>query len=121
MLLDREGARRQLQLDALKEQTDPATFHELVTLSGLVGAIEPANRLGALDLALPALREMSPAQFERFERDVRMLVDADAELSLFEFALQKIVLRRLSASFRRAAPPRTRHNDVDAVLNEALV
>jgi Zn-dependent protease with chaperone function len=121
LLLDRDATRRQLQLDALEERTDAATFHEVVTLAGAVAAIDPAERLGALDLALPALREMSPGQFDRFERDVKLLVEADAELSLFEFALQKIVLRRLAANFRRAAPPRPRHHKVDPILDQALV
>jgi hypothetical protein len=53
-----------------------------------------------MDLALPSLRQMSARQFTKFQEIIQILVEADAKLSLFEFALQEIINHRLKATFK---------------------
>jgi hypothetical protein len=64
-------------------------------------------KLPLLDLALPGLRLMSPAQFQQFRRAVQGLIEIDGELDLFEYVLQKVVMRHLEPVF--VPPGRTVH------------
>src|SRR5215472_1360152 len=56
-------------------------------------------RLPLLDLAMPALRQMSPGQYRAFRAEVERLMIADQGLSLFEYALRYVLHRHLDAQF----------------------
>jgi hypothetical protein len=58
-----------------------------------------------VDLALPALRNLSPSQYTVFKQNVQALVEADERIDLFEWALQRIILRHLEPHFARVKPP----------------
>lgn len=94
---DEEVCARQRR--GLFERTDQATVRETDAMAVLLKQIPPEARLPLIDLALPALRELSPAQFEDFERDLRILIAADHNIDLFEWLLQHIVRRHLRAHF----------------------
>ena len=67
----------------------------------------PSSQLIALiDLALPSLRRLTPAEYGRFSHILTQLITADAQIDLFEFMLQKVVRRHLDLHFRRTQPPR---------------
>jgi hypothetical protein len=48
---------------------------------------------------------LSPAQFVQFRAAVQKLVESDGEIDLFEYVLQKIVLRHLEPFFLQARKP----------------
>ena len=52
---------------------------------------------------MTALRRLSPAQFAEFEKNIQYIIQSDQQLELFEYALQKIVLRQLEPNY---LPPR---------------
>ena len=106
LLLHHDSAVRRTQLEALKDMVDHRTLHETVQLAGQVTELDRGSYLSVIDLALPALREMSHAQFLQFSGSVRRLVKADQTTDLFEFVLQKVLLRHLGAHFEK--PRRTR-------------
>jgi hypothetical protein len=62
-----------------------------------------------VDLALPALRNLSSSHYAVFKRNVQALVDADEKIDLFEWALQRIILRHLEPHFSRVKPPTTHY------------
>jgi hypothetical protein len=64
---------------------------------------------------------MSEPQFRRFAGAVGRLMAADARLSLFEFTIQRVLLRHLEAHFERKAPPPAIHSTVSAVARPASV
>jgi hypothetical protein len=64
----------------------------------MLSLVEEA-RLPLMDLAMPSLRSMSLEQFRRFEDNIGSLVRIDERISLFEFTLKHIVVRRLEKSF----------------------
>jgi hypothetical protein len=66
---------------------------ETERLLPLVSQVALRAKLPLLDLALPGLRLMSPAQFQQFRRAVQSLIEMDGELDLFEYVLQKVVMR----------------------------
>ena len=60
-----------------------------------IRSLKPVFYLPVLELAIPALRCLSAAQFAGMKRYVQALVEADGKLALFEFVLQKIVTHQL--------------------------
>jgi len=99
LLLDPRADLRDLQLTRLKAGAEPQDFAETLRLVGPVQALPDTQRLPLLDLAMPALRQMSPRQHRAFRAQVEMLVTADWRLSLFEYTLRCVLHRHLDAQF----------------------
>ena len=59
--------------------------------------------LPMVDMTLPALRALSPAQYQEFSKCFIQLVQADKRLGLFEWTLHQILLRHLRPQFETAA------------------
>jgi Zn-dependent protease with chaperone function len=105
LLLDAELAARDRQLGAIKQHSSDAdaeaTRAQFLTVVELP---EPA-KLPLFQLCLPALRLLDAATLDRFVTTLDELVHADAKVTAFEFALQKMLLRQLALA--RADTPRT--------------
>jgi Zn-dependent protease with chaperone function len=99
LLLDPRADLRDLQLTRLKPGAEPQVFAETLRLVTLVQALPDTHRLPLLDMAMPALRQMSPWQYGVFRGQVEMLVIADQRLSLFEYTLRCVLHRHLDAQF----------------------
>ncbi len=100
LLLDRDEDMSRFQLAELKKVADTGVYGETVRLRNLVRDLAAEYRLPLLDMALPALRQLSASQYELFMNNLEILIEADGKLSLFEWALQKIVHHHLAAAFR---------------------
>jgi hypothetical protein len=107
LLLDPRTDLRDLQLTRLKAVAEPQDFAETLRMVAPVQALPDAHRLPLLDLAMPALRQMSPRQYLAFRTQVEGLMIADQRLSLFEYTLHCLLRRHLDAQFlpRRQTPP----------------
>ena len=98
LLVDRESeAVRAVQLRRLGTHAEPALLREVEKTLPLVQRLAPELRLPLVSMAVPALRRLSRDQFEAFAADVRELVRADNRVSLFEYALQRLLFRHLAA------------------------
>lgn len=103
LLLSRDAAMRATQLAQLQKQSAPGICDETAKLFTSVVDLESQARLPLVSLTVTALRRLSAAQFAEFERNVQYIIQSDQQLELFEYALQKIVLRRLESNF---VPPK---------------
>ena len=99
LLLDADPAEKESQLAALESAASREILERTVRLSQSIARIAPEVKLPLLDLAIPALRRMSPEQYKRFKAHVTILVEADKRISLFEFAVWQIVTHRLDVAF----------------------
>ena len=99
LLLSNEPAAREKQLARLAAETSDPIVDETLTVWPETQNIHPQTKIPLVDLALPALRQLSSAQFYEFRAAVRTLVESDERIDLFEFMLQKIVLRHLEPNF----------------------
>ncbi|MCC5789189.1 MAG: M48 family metallopeptidase [Opitutales bacterium] len=108
ILFHPEGDTRTRQMDLLKEKADPTVFRELTNLLPHLSQLSPEQRLPVIDLCLPVLRQLSPDQWIRFHDNINLLIEADQQVSLFEFCVKKIVFRQLGQHFKegKAGPPR---------------
>ena len=82
--------------------------------------IGEGTRLPLLDLTLPALRQLSPAQAARFRAVVRTMIEADGRVTLFEFALHRLIEKQLVPPDQSRREPMEFYA-VNAVRDEAAV
>jgi uncharacterized tellurite resistance protein B-like protein len=104
LLLSVDPAVREQQLQMLAK-TGAATRQETERLLPDVDATAGRAKLPLVDVALPGLRQLSPAQYAQFSQNIQSLIEADGEIDLFEYVLQKIVLRHLDPKFHGARKP----------------
>ena len=74
--------------------------------------LAPEARLPLVEMAAPALCQMTPAQFHDFIRCVEALVQADHKLTLFEYALQRLLIRHVVTHFVGAQPPVVKYTTI---------
>jgi Zn-dependent protease with chaperone function len=101
LLLEEDSALKNRQIKSLQKVAPAAVIRQILLLEKDLKDINPQLRLPILDLAMPVLRQMSARQHAKFHELIQILVEADAKLSLFEFALQEIITHRLGATFKR--------------------
>jgi len=106
LLLDRSQESRDRQLAVVGH--DPSTEAGIRAVLPEVDAQDAAARLALLDLALPALDHLSPAQAGDLARVIGAIGAAGSRPAPFEWAVQRVVQRRLAPLLgaRRAAPVR---------------
>ncbi|MGF6919667.1 M48 family metallopeptidase [Paraburkholderia sp. 40] len=110
LLLDPLEDLRELQLAQLKAGAEPQDFAETLRLVAPVRALPDTHRLPLLDLALPALRQMSHRQHQAFRAQVELLMIADQRLSLLEYTLRCVLHRHLDAQFLPQRQTRPLHS-----------
>jgi uncharacterized tellurite resistance protein B-like protein len=102
LLLSTDAAMRAKQLDLLAQNTSDAVRQETERLLPEIAPVAANVKLPLVDLALPGLRQLSPAQYAQFSKAIPALIEADGEIDLFEYVLQKIVRRHLDTQFNGA-------------------
>jgi Zn-dependent protease with chaperone function len=99
LLLDEDPDERKHQIKALKGIAPPEIVNQIMNAEQEIKKIAPVFYFPVLELAIPTLRCMSPVQFARFKEYISTLVEADGKLTIFEFAIQKMVTHHLGAHY----------------------
>jgi hypothetical protein len=99
LLLDDDQAIRRRQLEGLERRAGAAAVERVTGLVPYAGHLKPEARLPALDLAMPALKQMTAEQYALFKEAVEDLVAADEQIDLFEYALRHTLLRNLDTHY----------------------
>jgi Zn-dependent protease with chaperone function/uncharacterized tellurite resistance protein B-like protein len=110
MLLDSDDDIRNSQIQALAEREHPALIQELQRLHPVLADQPSRAKLPLAEMALPALRQLSPAQYAQFRDNLKNLAEADQRIDLFEHALARMVCRHLAPQFGDAPPTPTRRS-----------
>ncbi len=95
LLINQKPDPRKKQADILARHADREVLKLTIGLLSITDVLPNEHRLPLLDLAMPALKELSPSQYQTFKKNVTMLIEADKKVSLFELALQQILERHL--------------------------
>ena len=77
--------------------------------------------LPLVNLALGALRQLRAEQFKQFSQTLEWLIESDGKIELFEFVLQKIVLRHLAPKFSGARPPVAQYYTLKPLVPDCAV
>lgn len=121
LLLDNEVTVRGQQLKVLQQHADAAVFREVLDLYPLLVAIDVHIRIPLLEMLMPALKELSLAQYRQFRANSMMLIDANKEVSMFEYMLQCMVQRHISPAFETVQVLENRHLPVAESLRHLAV
>lgn len=105
MLLSREPEVRDSEEEVLRTLVDGHTLLVAREVAARIRGWHSAQLIAMIDLSLPSLRRLTPAEYGRFSHVVGEMIAADDHLNLFEFMLQKVVRRHLDRFFRRNPPP----------------
>jgi Zn-dependent protease with chaperone function len=118
LLLHSNQEVRSRQLSHLQRELKPSIFDATLELVPAVQAMSPASRLPAIELSLPALRQLSEGQYIHFRDNVLNLVNADQRITLFEYVLQLFVIRCLDEQFGLRRPKASRISDPAEVADD---
>jgi len=121
MLLSPDATMRTTQLAELAKRVDPAIQGKTIALYPDVSAAATHARLPIVNLALGALRQLRSEQFNQFSQTLQWLIESDGKIELFEFVLQKIVLRHLTPRFSGARPPVAQYYTLKPLVPDGAV
>lgn len=111
ILIAADPTTRRAQEALLADTVSEPLFREVQRLLPHADTLSAGARLPLLDLAAPALRELSDAQADRLASTLDALAQVDQQLSIFEFALKTTVRYRLAAT--HGADPEGGRNRLD--------
>jgi Zn-dependent protease with chaperone function len=109
LVLAADGLILQRQLALLEKQADIGVHDQAKLLLPELRKLDRKYRMTLVDMAMPALRQLSTNQYRVFKANLQALIHIDAKVTLFEWALQKIVLHNLETDF--VAKPSRRTED----------
>lgn len=118
LLLDRDVQVRARQLQLVRTKMGDLSHQESNQLAPLVEAQGPAARLPLIEIAGNTLQDLSPSQYQTFREVVIELIKADEKIDLFEFVLQRVLLRHLDQHFHGHKPPKVLYPAIGGVRNE---
>jgi len=121
VLLDKQAAVREKQLAYIDANTDSAVAKLTRGLAVHIQHLAKEARLPLVDMAVPALRQMSDAQYGDFKRNVLDLIKADGRVDLFEWALQRLLLRHLDSHYLPGPDPSVRYYSLKPVAGPCAV
>lgn len=98
LLLDPAGRLRAAQLELLAQELTPDMARETRRSAQELEQLESTLRLPLLEILVSGLRSLSARQHDQFMEIIDQLIEADQKVTVFEFALKKLLRHRLEAT-----------------------
>lgn len=95
LLLSHDKTMRHNQLKALHQVALPDVYKALMEYGPEMLRLDVTLRLPLIDLVLPALRSLSMEQAQHFRLCMERLIEADGQVTLFEWTLYQLLLSHL--------------------------
>lgn len=111
LLLRNSGGAGQLLLPELINAAPPTVAQALSRWGPTVARLTDFDAIPLLELCLPALRGIAPADYQRLRQTVQRITQVDQQVDLFEFALQRMLRRHLAPVFEAASAGAGHFND----------
>jgi len=92
------------------------TMDDLQSTRALLDTVGRSCRLPLAGVAIPALTKMTAEEFRLFRDTLSYLVEVDGNITLFEYALQRMVIRHIGA----ALSPRRRRSSYYASIKPVM-
>ena len=116
LLISTDEPIRNAQLQHLTLKAEADVTERTRALAPGLASLPTAARMPLTDMALTALRALSRAQVETFQDNLRALIEADASISLFEYMLERMVVRRLASQYGRPRRVVVQYYDLKPLL-----
>jgi Zn-dependent protease with chaperone function len=121
MLLSADEAMRATQLAELAKRITPEIYGKVAVLYPDVSTAAAHAHLPIVNIALGALRQLTAEQFAQFSKTLQWLIQSDGKVELFEFVLQKIILRNLAPQFGAVRPPVVQFYTIKPLVPDCVV
>ncbi len=103
---------------ALAGLVDAPALETALHVSAYMEGRHSTHAIALIDLAIPALRRLSPGEYQEFTGILDALITTDHEVNLFEFMVQRMLRRHLDRWFTKAPPPAIRFRELRQLLPE---
>jgi Zn-dependent protease with chaperone function len=103
---------RDRQFALLESKVEPPSYRQTQQLAAALMSIDDRHRLPLADLTVPALRRLSPSQYQAFRQAVDALTKVDGKLDLFEYCLCTMLFGYLDVQFRLRPAPAVRYRSL---------
>ena len=118
LVLDKGKEVRAKQLKHLRDFADPDVYRSTLKLMPEMDGLEIQFRLPLVDIAIPALKQLSLGQYKIFRGNLVALIEMDARVDLLEWSLQKILFNHLDGQFFKPIPVKARYSHPVQVKKE---
>ena len=118
LVLDPGQQVRDQQLAYLQSYADPDVYGLTHKLIPDMDGLNIKFRLPIIDIAIPALKQLSLDQYQAFRDNLVALIEMDARVDLLEWSLQKILFNHLDGQFFKLAHTKTRYSHVGQLKQE---
>ena len=95
-----------------RHDMDVDSIAQAIAWSEEMEGYNSSKKLALVDLSLSWLRKMSQAEARDFVEASQALIEADGEVNLFEFMLQKVIERHVSIGLGLKAVPKMRYTGI---------
>jgi Zn-dependent protease with chaperone function len=121
MLLSGDENQRAQQLAGLAQNAGAAISEKTAALFPDVSQAAAHAHLPMVTIAIGALKQLNREQYDMFSKTLDWLINSDGKVDVFEFVLQKIVLRNLNSRFHGATKPITEYYSVKPLAPDCSV
>jgi Zn-dependent protease with chaperone function len=104
---------RDAQLQRLQSLGDSGIRELVDKMQAAVKSLDVSYRLPLIDMAMPAMRQLSRPQYQLFRKNLLFLMQADKRIDLFEWSLQKILFHHLDAHFGRPGKRVAKYSSIE--------
>jgi len=111
LVLDKGQEIRARQSKHLENHADPHVYALTLRLIPEMGGLDVKYRLPLIDIAIPALKQLSLNQYKAFRGNLVALIEMDARVDLLEWSLQKILFNHLDGQFFKLEHTKARYSD----------
>jgi hypothetical protein len=118
LVLDKGQSVRDQQLKHLQAYADPDVYRLTQNLIAQMKELDIRYRLPLIDIAIPALKQLSVSQYQVFRVNLIALIEIDARVELLEWTLQKILFNHLDGQFSKPKQAQKRSFDAGQVQAE---
>jgi Zn-dependent protease with chaperone function len=118
LILSEESSLLEAELATLRECVDEDTLAITLRQHQKVQGFPSSMLIAVIDLAIPALRRLSPDEYRRFTSILHKLMASDQQIDLFEFMVQKILRRHLDVCFNQSRPAKIQFNQLSQLVPE---
>jgi hypothetical protein len=108
------------QIAEIAKRFSSEVSEKTLALNPDVAAVARHVRLPIVNLAIAGLRSLSADQFQKFSDTLQWLINSDGRVELFEFVLQKIVLRHLASNFSVLRRPVVQYYTLDPLVPDCV-
>ncbi|MEO8655767.1 MAG: M48 family metalloprotease [Ramlibacter sp.] len=118
MVLDKGQEVRARQLKRLQDRADPGVYALALKLTAPMDDLDIKFRLPVIDIAVPALKQLSLGQYQTFKENLIALIEIDTRVDLLEWSLQKILFNHLDGQFFKLASMKASYSDLGRLKKE---